>query len=228
MEGDETTHHFVGLDLGPIGQFTGLAAVERRGFVDDMGRVKDSTYAVRHLARFPPATPQSELIEECRKVLAELPKEHTLVVDRTAVGHSVFELFRKELSGHSVDALSVGAGAAGTDGRGGSLVPKVELVGVMQVLLKNRRFEVAPSPVHAPTLAGSCSSSRCDRRPSVPSPCSSGRSGRTMTWCWPQRSPPGRASGTRRSTSRSSTRGRRSRRCVGLNSPASRAVPRSG
>lgn len=150
----EHVSYWAGLDLGPTGQFTGLAVLERRGKVNQYGLVRDSTYAVRHLARFPPNTPYGDIKAAVQGVFAEpgLKGGH-LVVDQTAVGRAVFELFRDGLRSVNVRAVSVTAGsAAQIDDLGTWQVPKKDLVGNMQVLLQGRRLKVAPTLELAPTL----------------------------------------------------------------------------
>ena len=81
-------------------------------------------------------------------------KGGTLVVDQTGVGRAVFESVRLANFGASILGLTVTAGhAAAFDDRGGWLVPKKDLAGVLQVLLQEKRLKVAPALEHAATLA---------------------------------------------------------------------------
>jgi hypothetical protein len=88
-------------------------------------------------------------------VFAEPPlKDSLLVIDQTAVGRHVYDLFRNGRTGASVWGLAVTAGhSAGKDDRGGDLVPKKDLVGVLQVLLQGKRLKVAQGLEMAGTLA---------------------------------------------------------------------------
>ena len=153
---NEHVSNFIGLDLGPAGQFTGLAVVEQRGTLNDYGLIDGRAYAVRHLHRFPPGTPYSTIVAEAQRVLAELPAANrTVVVDQTGVGQKVFRTIRDELSKFCVRGVTVTAGSnAAADGRGGWIVSRTDLVGAMQILLQERRLKIAPTLPLAPTLAG--------------------------------------------------------------------------
>jgi hypothetical protein len=144
-----------GLSLGPPGMFTGLTVLEKRCRVGKFGYESDRTYAVRHLARFPPGTPYAQVVEALRKVFADEPvKGGSLAIDQTGVGQPVFESVRDAKTGASVYGLTVTAGhAAAPDERGGWLVPKKDLAGVLQVLLQEKRLKVAPALEEAATLA---------------------------------------------------------------------------
>ena len=152
----EHISHFVGLDLGPAGQYTGLAVVEQRGVLNEYGSIDGRVYALRHLHRFSPGTPYATIAVEALRVLAELPgANRTVVIDQTGVGQKVFRTVREELSQFCVRGVTITAGlAAASDGRGGWLIPRPDLVGVMQILLQERRLKVAPTMPLAPTLAG--------------------------------------------------------------------------
>jgi hypothetical protein len=108
---DERVAYYAGLDLGPAGQFTGLAVVEKHYRVGEYGHHHDARYAVRHLERFPPGTPYGEVLDAVRGVFSDPPlKDGTLVVDQTAVGRAVFERVRDAGLGCGVRALTVTAG----------------------------------------------------------------------------------------------------------------------
>jgi hypothetical protein len=153
---NERVTFYAGLDLGLPGQFSALAVVEKRCSRTKYGFEEGASHSVRHLERFPPGTPYAVVIESVRAVFADPPvKGGTLVVDQTAVGRAVFESVRDAKTGASVRGLTVSAGhAAQPDERGGWLVPKKDLVGVLQVLLQEKRLKVAPALEHARTLAG--------------------------------------------------------------------------
>jgi hypothetical protein len=119
-----------------------------------MNRV-EFTVSVRYLARYPPGTPYAVIVEALKGAFAESPLQHsTLLVDQTAVGRRVFDLVREGVK----DAFTVGLGV--TAGQtppfydaGTFLVPKKDLVGVLQVLLQGKRLKVAPALEMATTLA---------------------------------------------------------------------------
>jgi hypothetical protein len=115
----------------------------------------DAGYAVRHLARFPPGTPYVAVVEGLKAAFAEPPLQHsTLLVDQTAVGRRVFELVREGLKDASTLGLGVTAGQAPPTYHAGTfLVPKKDLVGVLQVLLQGKQLKVAQDLAFAGTLA---------------------------------------------------------------------------
>ena len=159
-EPTEKVSYYAGLDLGQIGQFTGLALLERHAKVTNHGfSTTDAHYGVRHLQRFPPGTPYNEVLVSVRQVFAEPGlKNGELIVDQAAVGRAVYELIRNAEVSWGIRSVSITAGhAAVMDDHGGWLVPKKDLVGVLQVLLQNRRIQVAPTLEHATTLVNELS-----------------------------------------------------------------------
>ncbi len=154
-ETTERTRYVAGLSLGPAGMFTGLAVLEKRWQVAQYGFEREASYAIRHLARFPPGTPYGQVVDALRAVFAEPPvRTGSLVVDQTGVGRAVFQTIRNAKLGAAVRGLTVTGGhAAAPDERGGWLVPKKDLVGILQVLLQEKRLKVAPALEHARTLA---------------------------------------------------------------------------
>jgi hypothetical protein len=154
-QGKRMTSYYAGLSIGPAGQFTGLAVLEKHFTSGKYGGETDTRYAVRHLARFPPGTAYGQVVEAVRLVFADPPvKSGTLVIDQTGVGRAVFESFRDAKFNATARGVTVSAGhIAAPDERGGWLVPKKDLVGVLQVLLQEKRMKVAPALEQAKTLA---------------------------------------------------------------------------
>lgn len=153
-EGKERVRYYAGLDLGQPGQFSALAVLEKRGVPTKWGYEPDATYAVRHMVRFPPGAPYSQVVDAVRAVFATPPvNDGILVVDQTAVGKEVFQLVRDADTGASVHGVTITAGnAAQPDERGGWLVPKKDLAGTLQVLLQGKRIKVAETLEYARTL----------------------------------------------------------------------------
>jgi hypothetical protein len=151
----DTVSFFGGLSLGQASEYTGLAVLEKRTPPHRQFERVDASYAVRHLARFPPGTAYGEVLAAVTKVFADPPVANgTLMVDQTGVGRAVFELVRDSRVQASVHAVTVTAAHAGAwDDRGTWLVPKKDLVGVLQLLLQGRRLKVAPALAMAQTLA---------------------------------------------------------------------------
>jgi len=143
--------HFVGLDLGQMHQYSAMAVLERR-LAAHGWTIADfrPPYALRHLKRFPPGTPYPEIAEALRALL-KTPEVSGAVValDVTGVGRAVKELFNDELHDRvfctfaPVTVVGSGPNAAGAGSTCGLVVPKLELVGTMQVLLQTRRLKIA-------------------------------------------------------------------------------------
>jgi hypothetical protein len=146
--------YFSGLDLGQAQQFTALAVLERT----DSPPAEDETeppdqYAVRHLERFPLGTPYPEVFARLATLFEEKPLTHSrLVVDQTGVGHAVIEMLKDSEVQAEVSVVTVTAGLKASYDAGGWLVPKKDLVGVLQILLQSRRIRVAESLTEAATL----------------------------------------------------------------------------
>jgi len=132
--------YFAGLDLGPVNEPSALAVVGKQVTAGV------SAYAVRHLVRWQAGSMSyRDMAAEVDGVL-RLPElgRCPLVIDRTGVGESVAALFRK-LSDSSRSVV-LSTGHAVTVGEDGSwYLPKQELVGTLQLLLQERRFQVAAS-----------------------------------------------------------------------------------
>lgn len=145
--------HFVGLDLGQAHQYSALAVLERR-IAPGGYTIADirPPYALRHLERFAPGTPYPQIAASVRAVL-QTPEVSgaMLMVDVTGVGKAVKELLHDELWNRVTCTLVplaiVGSGPvlAGGGPSCGIPVPKLELVGTMQVLLQTKRLKIADS-----------------------------------------------------------------------------------
>jgi hypothetical protein len=152
--------HFVGLDIGQAHQYSALAVLERR--IAAHGHTLADfrpPYALRHLARFVPGTPYPQIAGAVRALLqTPAVSGAMLMLDVTGVGKAVKELFHDELYDQVfctfVPLAVVGSGPALAGGGPscGIPVPKLELVGTMQVLLQTRRLKIAESLPEAGVL----------------------------------------------------------------------------
>ena len=145
----ESSSYVLGLDLGPPGEPTGFAILERPA-----GSNPDSH--LRHLERFPPGTPYPAIVGAVAERAADpVLRDAPLVVDRTAVGATVIDCLRRAQPPLRVTPVVVTAGHAvqRADG-GGWLVPKKELVSCLQLLLQSRRLKVPSDLPDAALLMG--------------------------------------------------------------------------
>jgi hypothetical protein len=141
-----TTDYVVGLDVGRTCEFTALAAVERTRPTEPEGDVRPpSCYAVRHLERFTPGTPYTEVVARLGELFGTPPlKGARLLVDVTAVGEPVLRMLRRAGLGARLQAVTITAGlGSGRGDRGIWQVAKVELASTMQVLMQERRLKIA-------------------------------------------------------------------------------------
>lgn len=147
------THRYVlSVDVGPAGAFTALAVVER---TDDDDREIDPTYAVKHLRRFPPGTAYGAVADAVGELVAAEPLDDApVVVDVTAVGTEVLDLFRELDARPAVVPVFVTAGHQAEQGTNGAwLVPKKDLVTGLQLLLQGRKLTIPAALPEANLLA---------------------------------------------------------------------------
>jgi hypothetical protein len=140
MEPYSGYYRFVlGLDLGPPGEPTALAAVEQ------YWPKWDAHYHVRHLRRWPPGTPYPQIVAEVVKLTDVEPLYGArIAVDQTGVGRPVAQLLEQAGGSFDPTRVVVTSGYAAAWGDDCSrLVPKRDLVGVLQVLLQTRRLRIA-------------------------------------------------------------------------------------
>jgi hypothetical protein len=141
-----TLRYFIGLDLGPAGEYTALAVLERPR-MSPRNEAKPA-YALRHLKRYPLGTPYPQIVDEVRTLLRTPPMPGSiLVIDKTGVGQAVLRLFQDGLKDRvrcTFWPITIAAGLhVETYVNGRMSVAKQELVGTLQVLLQTRRLHVA-------------------------------------------------------------------------------------
>jgi len=142
--------YFVGLDLGQAADYTALVVLER-----DMTDGEATTFAARHLERYPLHTSYPAIVFGVAELLARAPLSAgaQLVVDHTGVGRPIVDMLRRErLPGRMIPVTITGGAGVTKDPQGGYSVPKRELVSTTQVLLQDGRLKIAPELPHAATL----------------------------------------------------------------------------
>jgi hypothetical protein len=139
-----------GIDLGPTGEPTGFAIVEREARPNHLPR---PDVCVRHLERFLPGAPWQTIIDSIAQRMSNaVLRSAPVIVDQTAVGSKVVQELRPRLKGHSVLAITITAGTT-VDHQSGLLrIPKTELITTMQWLLQNHNLKIAPDLAEAETL----------------------------------------------------------------------------
>src|ERR1700730_8579227 len=136
------------VSLGPANHYSTLALLCKQEGQYSGKRVR--TFDCSFLKRYELNTSYEQLAADVRDLFTD-PRLHkaTLVLERTAVGLPVLDLFRTIPARIVPVSLTGSAHKAEMDGRGGWIVPKVELTSLMQVLLAGRRPEDPQSALFA-------------------------------------------------------------------------------
>ena len=140
--------YLIGLDLGQVSEYTGLAIVHRAWTqpADHSDRFV-SHYAVRHLKRWQIQTSYTDIAADLARLVRTPPLTNAvLVVDQTSVGRSVVDFLRRteRIAWLHPVVITGGHGTSYTDGA--LCVPKKDLVSCLQVLLQSRRLRIASLP----------------------------------------------------------------------------------
>ena len=146
-----STKYIVGLDLGQSADYTAVCVI----------RIHVHTkLQVVHLERLPLGTPYPAIVRHIKSLLnnPRLRGNSTLVVDYTGCGRPVVDMIRDQ--GLSCEAVSITSGGKvhqETDAKGRLLhnymVPKVDLVSILQVLMQNKKLSIAKGLKDGETLA---------------------------------------------------------------------------
>jgi hypothetical protein len=160
--------YFSGLDLGQAQQFTALGVLGKTAFGDPADpEVPPPQYAVRHLERFPIGSPYPEVFAWLAALFQEKPLAHSkLVVDQTGVGHAVMEMLNDSAVRAELSLVTITAGLKASFHASSWLVPKKDLVAILQVLLRTRRIRIAETLPEAKTLVGELERFRAHVTPS--------------------------------------------------------------
>jgi hypothetical protein len=147
------TDFLAGLDLGQSADYSVLAVVQRT-WPARTGGPKDREgcgYAVRHLRRWPLKTSYQVIVADVGQLLARPPLSWPLLaVDQTGVGAAVVDTLRAARIPAVLRPICITGGTTTAYGLDNAThVPKKELVGVLQILLQNRRLKIAPMPERA-------------------------------------------------------------------------------
>ena len=142
--------HFIGLDLGQSRDFTAIAVAERAELTGAWDAVafahrKVISLRLRYLSRVALGTPYPEIVEEVGEITgsAELAGHCHLVVDATGVGRPVVDLLRQARLGCRIMPVVITAGNGETQVNGYYGVPKRDLIIGLQVMLQQRKLQIA-------------------------------------------------------------------------------------
>jgi len=143
---NRSLRYFVSLDLGPAGEYTSLAVLERpTGYANVPNK---PAYSLRHLRRFPIGTAYPDIVEAVGELIRTPPMPHCwFIVDHTGVGRTVLRLFQERLQNTTtctaVPVTIIASNVTQLVPANPYAIPKQELVGTLQVLLQTRRLHVA-------------------------------------------------------------------------------------
>jgi hypothetical protein len=137
--------HIIGLDLGQTSDPTAMAVVEDFLMLDQETGRWVSFYACRYLKRWKLRTKYPDIVEDVARLVRDPQlRAPVLVIDNTGVGRSVGDLFqRADLSARLRRVTITGGHRAHQDEDGCWLVPKKDLIGVLQTLLQSKRLAFA-------------------------------------------------------------------------------------
>jgi len=127
----------LGLDLGQSQDYTAVAIIEK------LEQEGGAIYHVRRLERTR-GTPYPKIIDRVEEIMSKLSGA-VLVVDQTGCGAPVVDSFRQARL--KPIGIMIHGGDKATHEGNTYRVPKRDLVGVLQVLLQNRRLLIAPGPL---------------------------------------------------------------------------------
>jgi hypothetical protein len=140
--------YILGLDLGQQQDYTALAILKRSWQPHPVqAGVLQAHYTCGHLQRWPLRTAYTAIADDLRTLVQKPPLfRPRLAVDQTGVGRAVVELFRRIQLNAALTPVLITSGneIAFTDGAWHT--PKKELVSTLQVLLQERRLQVAAVP----------------------------------------------------------------------------------
>lgn len=138
--------YFIGLDLGQATDYTAVAVLERPHVtLQTPTAERRPIHTVRYLKRFALGTSYPEIIEDVR-VLLQTPElfGSLVMIDQTGVGKAIVNLLMDGLRNKVTATLWPVTLTAGNEFSSVSetLIPKKELVGVLQALLQTRRLQI--------------------------------------------------------------------------------------
>ena len=120
------------VSLGPANHYSTLALICKQEDTYSGKRVR--AFNCAFLKRYELNTPYEQIAADVRELFTDSRlQKATLVLERTAVGLPVLDLFRKVPARIVPIQLTGSAVKAEPDARGGWIVPKVELTSLMQV-----------------------------------------------------------------------------------------------
>jgi hypothetical protein len=142
-----TNNYILGIDVGQSSAPTALVVLEH-------APTREPIYQLRALHRFPLGTPYTDLVNQITiRLKAEpLASRTRVAIDATGVGAPVVDLFRSQLPGVSLYAITITGGTNVTGTGAQPHIPKRDLISTTTVLLEQRRLRIATALTETQTL----------------------------------------------------------------------------
>jgi hypothetical protein len=143
------TDYLIGLDLGQRCDRSALAILERAGKArPDHADSSVNHYAIRHLHRWPLQTSYHTVVADLADLVRRPPLHWpVLVVDQTGVGQAVVDWLAKAGLSALLRSVVITSGRRSRQSSSGTWhVPKRQLIGCLQMLLRSRRLQVTDLP----------------------------------------------------------------------------------
>jgi hypothetical protein len=142
---------FLGLDLGQSHDFTALGLIERITYAGDWDGAtwshrNEISTRLRHLERSPLGTSYPDIVARVGEVMrspALADARRNLIVDATGVGRPVVDLLEREDLPCRIWAVTITGGASEGFSKATHRVPKRDLIILLQVMLQQKRLEIA-------------------------------------------------------------------------------------
>ncbi len=155
--------HVVSVDLGQTTDPSALCVLEQTQIAD-----KPAQHQVRDLRRWHLGVPYTKIVEDVLDLLAR-PEliAPTFVLDQSGVGRPVTDMFRERVQCSFVPITITSGMTVNRSENGDFRVPKVDIVGVLQALLGQRRLHIARSLKDAAVLVKELQDFRTKITPSM-------------------------------------------------------------
>jgi hypothetical protein len=163
MQGENSKHYFLGLELGRPQDFTTLAIAERETKIyptrpESSILDEEHSYQLRHLERFQVGTPYPEVAARLADLLQSpaLVEDSNILIDATGVALPVSKMLQAILERARVKArvchALITTGDSVVKDYPVHRIPRRDLASTLQVLLQSGRLKVAPALPYAGAL----------------------------------------------------------------------------
>lgn len=148
--GDIQTKYIGALDLGQAQEYTAWVVLARNSKLVQRKPIRwERETAIVHAERFAPGTAYADIIHALRNRYGPYPLHQShLIIDQTAVGRPVLELFHAARTLYREHPVRITARTNESFEEGCQLIPKVDLVGLLQLMLQDRKLKI-PSKLNS-------------------------------------------------------------------------------